>query len=154
MSKPIPHGFVVDKQTGEATPASERVVELVIEGLQKDAAAKPLTKRVTEIKAELKDLVQPGSVVSVDGIVEAPVTLRQQVVVVDDAALKAALGKRFYDLVDVKVDYQPTEKLIAMAADADDPLASTIRACLEVKESVSISFKDIAPKATKRGKAA
>jgi len=153
MKSHIPHGIVVDKQTGEATPASEHVVELVIEGLQKDAAAKPLTKRVTEIKAELKDLATPGTVITVDGIVEAPVTLRQQVVVVDDAALKAALGKRFADLVDVKVDYQPTEKLIAMAADADDPLAQKIRACLEVKESVSIVFRDIAPKA-KRGKAA
>jgi len=153
MKTPIPHGVIVDKQTGEAMPAAERVVELVIECARADAAAKPLTKRVSELKAEIKDLVPPGSVITVDGVAEAAVTLRQQVVVVDEAALKAVLGKRFADLVDVKVDYQPTAKLVAMAADADDPLAAKIRACLEVKESVSISLKDMAPKA-KRGKAA
>ncbi|MEW5972325.1 MAG: hypothetical protein AB1713_01040 [Pseudomonadota bacterium] len=151
---PIPHGMVVDKQTGEASPAPERVVELVLEGLEKDQAVKPLTKRVTEIKAELKELVPANSVVTIDDLAEAPITLRQQVVIVDEAALKAALGKRFVDLVNVKVEYQPTEKLIAMASDADNPQADTLRACMDVKETLSISFKSLAPAKPKRGKPA
>lgn len=150
--KPLPHGVVVDKRTGEASPAPERVVELVLDGLKADAEAKPLTRRVNEVKAELKQLVPPETVISVDDLAEAQVILRQQVIVSDEAALKAALGKRFADLVDIKVEYHPTEKLIAMAADADHPLAETLRACLEIKESVSITFKDLSAK--KRGKAA
>lgn len=154
MPKTLPHGMIVNKATGEAAPASARVVELVLEGLEKDQAIKPLTQRLNAIKTELKTLVPPNSVVTLDELAEVPITLRQQVVIVDEARLKAALGKRFVDLVNIHVEYQPTEKLLALASDADHPLAETLRACLEVKETLSISFKPLAPAKPKRGKAA
>lgn len=149
MSKHTPHGYVVDKQSGEIIAASSRAIELALEGIAANKKINPIAKRLTEIKEELKALVEPDHVLCVEGLVEVNFNSRKQVVVVDEKALKDALGKRFEDLVITKTEYQPTEKLIEIASDADNPLSEKIRPCLGVKESISVSFKDLESKKRK-----
>ena len=48
------------------------------------------------------------------------------------------LGSRFADLVTESVSYKPTEQLIEMSADGDDPMAPAYRALLTVRSGTTV----------------
>lgn len=68
--------------------------------------------------------------------VDCAVSLGSEIIVDDVEALREILGMSFDELVWV-TPCRPDPRLIAMAADADNPQAKQIAACLRVEESTS-----------------
>lgn len=71
-----------------------------------------------------------------DESIECAVCFGSEILVDDVDTLREILGDSFDELVMV-TQYHPDPRLIAMAADADNPQAKQIAACLRVQEAAS-----------------
>lgn len=101
-----------------------------------------LARRIEELEAEFKEVKEAlaqglGTGVSlvVTGVCRVSVASTTSVTVGDVDKLRALLGDRFDDLVTETVSYKPTEQLIEMSADGDDPMSPAYRALLKVRQS-------------------
>ena len=101
-----------------------------------------LARRIDELKAEFEEVKEAlaqglGTGVSlvVTGGCRVSVASTTSVTVGDVDKLRALLGDRFDDLVTETVSYKPTEQLIEMSADGDDPMSPAYRALLKVRQS-------------------
>lgn len=121
-------------------------VEAVAAALVRQAVrAWVLVKRVDELEEELKALKEElaqalGTGVSlvVPGVCRVSVAATSSVTVADAQNLRDLLGERFADLVTESVSYKPTEQLIEMSADGDDPMAPAYRALLKVRQGRTV----------------
>ena len=101
-----------------------------------------LARRIDELKAEFEEVKEAlaqglGTGVSLvlTGVCRVSVASTTSVTVGDVDKLRALLGDRFDDLVTETVSYKPTEQLIEMSADGDDPMSPAYRALLKVRQS-------------------
>lgn len=121
-------------------------VDAVAPALVRQAvAAWGLVKRIDELEEELKRLkdelaqaLGTGVSLVVPGVCRVSVVATSSVSVADADKLRALLGERFDDLVTESVSYKPSEQLIEMSADGDDPMAPAYRALLKVRQGRTV----------------
>ncbi|WP_043698837.1 hypothetical protein [Tepidimonas taiwanensis] len=121
-------------------------VEAVAPALVRQAVrAWGLVKRIDELEEELKGLkdelaqaLGTGVSLVVPGVCRVSVAATSSVSVADADKLRELLGERFADLVTESVSYKPTEQLIEMSADGDDPMAPAYRALLKVRQGRAV----------------
>jgi len=97
-----------------------------------------LEEELGALKAELAQAIGTGRSLVVPGVCRVSVAATRSVAVADADKLRALLGERFADLVIESVSYKPTEQLIDMSADGDDPMSPAYRALLKVRTSTTV----------------
>lgn len=113
--------------------------------VQQAMRAWDVVKRMDELEEELKAIkealaqaIGAGRSLVVPRVCRVSVSATRAVTVGDADKLRALLGERFGDLVTESVSYKPTEQLIEMSADGDDPLAPAYRALLRVRTGTTV----------------
>lgn len=113
--------------------------------VQQAMRAWDVVKRMDELEEELKAMkealaqaIGAGRSLVVPRVCRVSVSATRTVTVGDADKLRALLGERFKDLVTESVSYKPTEQLIEMSADGDDPLAPAYRALLRVRTGTTV----------------
>lgn len=97
------------------------------------------------LNVRLLESYGPGCVLEIPGHVKLTLTERETVAITDLAQMRAVLGGRFEDLVESREEYKLSDKLKAMLADGDHPLSESLRACVAVKRSFSITYRPVKP---------
>lgn len=135
----LPSGVkLVDKSE---TPLDEGSIRLLIEGWEIKRQMDELKARLDAINGRLIEAHGTGCALVVSGLCRASLVERESVRIEDAERLKGVLGFRFTDLVRTEVIYKPEQKLIEMAVNADEPLAPSIRQCLTVGKSHSVTWR-------------
>ncbi len=113
--------------------------------VQQAMRAWDVVKRMDELEEELKAMkealaqaIGAGRSLVVPRVCRVSVSATRAVTVGDADKLRALLGERFGDLVIESVSYKPTEQLIEMSADGDDPMAPAYRALLRVRTGTTV----------------
>lgn len=113
--------------------------------VQQAMRAWDVVKRMDELEEELKAIkealaqaIGAGRSLVVPRVCRASVSATRAVTVADADKLRALLGERFGDLVTESVSYKPTEQLIEMSSDGDDPMAPAYRALLRVRTGTTV----------------
>lgn len=113
--------------------------------VQQALSAWDVVKRMDELEEELKAIkealaqaIGAGRSLVVPGVCRVSVARTSSVSIADADKLRALLGERFGDLVTESVSYKPTEQLIEMSADGDDPMAPAYRALLRVRTGTTV----------------
>lgn len=137
----LPAGEKIERDGGEATPLSGADIRLIMKGWE-------IKKRIEELEAQLKDVQSrliaahgAGASLIVRGVCRASIAERESVRISDAERLQGVLGSDFGTLVRTEVAYKPEPRLVEMAADGDHPLAPSIRACLTVSKSTSVTWR-------------
>lgn len=123
------------------SPLDAASVKLLIDGWAVKKQIDELEKRLNEINAMLIEAHGTGCALIATGVCRASIVEREAVKISDAERLKAVLGFRFTDLVKTEIAYKPEARLIEMAADGDEPLAPSIRECLKVGKSASVTWR-------------
>jgi hypothetical protein len=97
-----------------------------------------LDEELKGLKAELAEGVGAGRSLVVPGVCRVSVAKTTSVGIKDADKLRELLGERFGDLVSESVSYKPSEALIEMSADGDDPMAPAYRALLTVRSGTTV----------------
>jgi hypothetical protein len=133
----------IGRATIKGTP---KLAEYVAQGRmikrQMDAMREKLAALNNEIAAAVRTKMDGMGTahVLVDDI-DCKVVFKDKVVIADAMKLAEVLGPRFNDLVKVKESFNPEQRLIDIAVDADDPVSKGVQACLEIKEAnPSVSY--------------
>ncbi len=146
-------------QTANEGLAAQEMAELGVyieahEGAQRSAAdaalvqkalvAWGLVRRIDELEAQLKPLkaelgaALEGHSLVVPKVCRVSAVRSSSVSLADAAKMQQLLGERFADLVEQSVSYKPSEKLVQMSSDGDDPWAPAYRALLRVRNSLAV----------------
>lgn len=139
--EPVPTGYAVERDGGEMRPLDAAAVRQLMEGWRIRREIEALDERLRAINGALAEAFGDGVTLVVPHVVRASIACRQTLRVTDAERLRAVLGERFDDLVRESVSYKPEERLVEMVSDGDDPLAPSIRACLSVSESMSVTWR-------------
>jgi hypothetical protein len=123
------------------TPAGDAIAKYAVRGWELKQQIDKLKGELDDINARLIEAVEPGTTILVDDTCQVPVASRETIKVTDPAALSAALGERYPDLVSESVSYKLSDKLKALAADADDPIGRQVAAALSISQSVTVSYR-------------
>lgn len=126
---------------GTSAPLEAATVKRLIDGWSMKRQIEQLQEALDQINAELAGAFECGARLVVPGVCAATVVCRDGVTVADAERLRAVLGFRFDDLVTQTVTYKAEEKLKQMAADADEPLAPAIRACLKITSGRALTWR-------------
>lgn len=97
-----------------------------------------LEEELKAIKAELASGVGAGASLVVADVCRVSVAKTTSVGIKDADKLRELLRERFADLVVESVSYKPTEQLIEMSSDGDDPMAPAYRALLTVRSGTAV----------------
>lgn len=129
----------------EVHGSDERLEAVAPKLVQAAMRAMGLVKRIDELEEELKGLkaelaegVGAGRSLVVPGVCRVSVAKTTSVGIKDADKLRELLGARFADLVSESVSYKPSEALIEMSADGDDPMAPAYRALLTVRSGTTV----------------
>ena len=129
----------------EVHGSDERLEAVAPKLVQAAMRAMGLVKRIDELeeelkglKAELADGVGAGRSLVVPGVCRVSVAKTTSVGIKDADKLRELLGERFGDLVSESVSYKPSEALVEMSADGDDPMAPAYRALLTVRSGTTV----------------
>lgn len=136
-----PSGYAIERDGGETRPLDAATVRALLEGWRVKREIEALEGTLKEINARLIEGFGDGMTLVVPHVVRATVTRRATLKVADPERLKSVLGGRFDDLVRESTSYKPEERLVEMVSDGDDPLVPSIRACLAVAESTSVTWR-------------
>jgi len=123
----------------EQAKAPEKLVHQVLQAWQ-------LLRKIEELQEQLEPMLEElrpkllGQSLVIPGVCRLSVIATSTVGIKDPQKLMELLGDDFEHLVTEKVTYKPTEKLIEMSADGDDPMAPAYRALLTIKTGSSIKF--------------
>jgi len=140
---PIPNGSV--ESNGRAVQADIGLVALALQGFSIKGQIENLEGQLKAINDRLENSLGPGSVLVIEGVCRIPIASRQTFKLTDPETCKALLGGRFDDLVYSSVEYTLTDKCKAIVLDPDHPLSESLRACVAIKESRSVTFRPIRP---------
>lgn len=140
VSSTVP-GVIVQLDNPERSSAS-LLYNLVQSGVAIEREIAGLQDQIREINGAIADEAQQyiGHAESLhikSEDVYCTVSLGSEIVVDDVNALQEILGDSFDELVKV-FPCRPDSRLIAMAADADNPQAKQIAACLRVQEAATV----------------
>lgn len=129
----------------EVHGSDERLEAVAPKLVQAAMRAVGLVKRIDELeeelkamKAELAEGVGAGRSLVVPEVCRVSVVKTTSVGIKDADKLRELLGVRFGDLVSESVSYKPSEALIEMSADGDDPMAPAYRALLTVRSGTTV----------------
>ncbi len=129
----------------EVHGSDERLQAVAPQLVQAAIRAWGLMRRIDEleeelkgVKAELAEGVGAGRSLVVPGVCRVSVAKTTSVGIKDADKLRELLGERFGDLVSESVSYKPSEALIEMSADGDDPMAPAYRALLTVRSGTTV----------------
>ncbi len=116
-------------------------IRLVLQGWDVKKKIDALKDDLDGINSKLIEAHGTGSSLVVTGVCRASLSEREVVKISDADKLRAVLGGRFDDLVRTEVIYKPEARLIEMAADGDEALSPSLRACLAVGKSSSVTWR-------------
>lgn len=137
----LPAGEKIARDGGEVTPLDAASIRLVMQGWEIKKKIEELDAQLKTINAQLMEAHGAGASLIVHGVCRASITERELVRISNAERLKAVLGFRFTDLVKTEIAYKPEQRLIEMAVDGDEPLAPSIRECLTVGKSESVTWR-------------
>lgn len=126
---------------GQEMALDAATIRKVMEGWEVKRTIDEAKARLDAIHAELIEAHGTGCALVVTGICRASLASRESVKITDAERLKGVFGFRFGDLVKTELVYKPTERLIDMSCDGDEPLAPSLRACLTVGKSESVTWR-------------
>lgn len=118
--------------------SSDRLAGLIREGFELYSYYKQIGGELAEVKKQIAEkaklFTEDGTIrfVLPDGF-ECKVTFVTEFQISDIEKMRAILGERFEDLVETKVMYKPTRKLIELASQADE-LGMQLRELIAMKE--------------------
>ena len=121
------------------TPGTKALARLVNDGLDLKRNLDLIKQSLDAINAQIADAVADhfgddlGTVHVLAGYIDCAITKKDSVQITDGEALQKVLGKRFYDLVRVKMSYAPERRLVDIAVDGDDPLSKKVARYLAIK---------------------
>ena len=122
-------------ERAEALPA---LVQLAVRAWGLVRRIDELEQELGDVKGELASAIGVGRSLVVPKVCRVSVASTRSVGVTDAEKLRELLGERFRDLVTESVSYKPSEKLIEMSCDGDDPMAPAYRALLRVRTSTAV----------------
>lgn len=122
-------------------PLDAATIRKVLEGIAAKRRLEEAKERLEAINAELLQAHGTGCSLVVPGVCRASLSERVSVQVTDADRLRGVLGGRWVDLVDERVSYRPTEKLIELTSDGDHPLQAAVGECLTVSRSQSVTWR-------------
>ncbi|TCS70745.1 hypothetical protein EDC61_11472 [Sulfuritortus calidifontis] len=137
----LPAGEKIERDGGEVTALDAASIRLVMQGWEIRKKIDELDAQLKSINAQLIEAHGAGASLVVHGVCRASIAEREAVKITNAERLKAVLGFRFTDLVKTEIAYKPEAKLIEMAADGDEPMAPSIRECLTVGKSASVTWR-------------
>lgn len=120
------------------TPAEPTLVQQAMRAWDAVKRIEALEEELKAIKQALAQAIGAGRSLVVPRVCRVSVAATRAVTVADADKLRALLGERFGDLVTESVSYKPTEQLIEMSADGDDPMAPAYRALLRVRTGTTV----------------
>lgn len=125
----------------EEVALDAKTIRLVMEGWEVKRIIDEAKQRLEAINAALIEAHGTGCALVVTGICRASLASRQTIKVTDPDRLEDVLGARMLDLVDTRVIYTASDKLVEMATNADDPLQPAIAACLTISDGQSVTWR-------------
>ena len=137
----LPTGVIMDRESGDTKKASSAMVKLVVNGWKIKRELDRLKEELALVNEKLINKLGPGMTVQIPGLCRISVSQRQRVKIMDDGRLREVLGPRFDDLVRVVTRYEPEKKLVTISSDGDDPLAPSVRECLGIDHSTSVTWR-------------
>lgn len=126
---------------GQAIHASSELVALAVDGWNLKLRIEALQAELKAINNKLEWIIGAGAKLRVEGVCTVNVSDRQTITLTDVGIARQVLGGRFTDLVDERTEYTLTDKLKELVLDADHPLSESLRGCIQVKDSVSVTFR-------------
>lgn len=126
---------------GQAIHASPELVTLAVDGWNLKLRIEALQAELKAINSRLEETIGAGAKLRVEGVCTVNVSGRQIITLTDVGIARQVLGGRFTDLVDERTEYTLTDKLKELVLDADHPLSESLRGCIQVKDSVSVTFR-------------
>lgn len=126
---------------GHAIHASHDLVKLAVDGWSLKLRIDALQAELKAINSELEETIGAGAKLRIEGICTVNVTGRQTITLTDVGLAQQVLGGRFTDLVNERTEYTLTDKLKELVLDADHPLSESLRSCLQIKDSTSVTFR-------------
>ncbi|MEW6250036.1 MAG: hypothetical protein ACOY4L_07465 [Pseudomonadota bacterium] len=122
----------------ERSPAEPKLVQQAVRAWDVVKRIEELEEELKAIKEALAQAIGAGRSLVVPRVCRVSVAATRSLTVADADKLRALLGERFADLVSQSVSYKPTEQLIEMSCDGDDPMAPAYRALLKVRSSTTV----------------
>jgi len=135
----LPIGLL--EYNGQAIHASPKLVELAMNGWDLKLRIEALQAQLKGINEELQETTGAGAKLWIESICTVNVTGRQIITLTNVELAKQVLGGRFTDLVNEHTEYTLTDKLKELVLDADHPLSESLRSCIQIKDSVSVTFR-------------
>lgn len=136
---PLPSGIL--EHDGHAIHASPDLIELAIQGWKLKLQIDALQTQLKAVSEKLQNALGAGAKLRVDGVCVVSVSGRQSMTLTDVGLCQQLLGGRFQDLVAERAEFTLSDKLKEIVLDADHPLSAGLRQCVQVKDSVSVSFR-------------
>lgn len=124
-----------------AIHASSDLVALAMDGWSLKLRIDALQAELKAINSKLEDAIGAGAKLRIEGICTVNVTGRQIITLTNVELAKQVLGGRFTDLIYERTEYTLTDKLKELVLDADHPLSESLRSCIQIKDSVSVTFR-------------
>ncbi|GAB4173837.1 MAG: hypothetical protein Fur0039_15470 [Rhodocyclaceae bacterium] len=137
----LPAGEKIARDGGEVVRLDAASIRLVMRGWELKKQLEEIDAQLKQINAELIEAHGTDCSLVVTGVCRASIAEREAVRIKDAERLKAVLGFRFTDLVKTEIAYKPEGRLVEMAADGDEPLAPSVRECLTVGKSCSVTWR-------------
>lgn len=135
----LPAGLI--ENDGQVVSASEDLVSLACDGWSIKQRIDALQKELKTITTKLENSLGAGSTLAVDNVCRVTLSARQTFSLTDPDKCEAILGGRFSDLVDSSIEYTLTNKLKDIMLDPDHPLSAQLRACIAIKEGITVTFR-------------
>lgn len=126
---------------GQAIYASPDLVALAMDGWDLKLRIEALQAELKAINSRLEEAIGADAKLWIEGVCTVNVTGRQTITLINEELARQVLGGRFTDLVNERTEYTLTDKLKELVLDADHPLSESLRSCLQIKDSISVTFR-------------
>ncbi|MFZ1327023.1 MAG: hypothetical protein WAT67_13580 [Candidatus Contendobacter sp.] len=130
---------------GEQRPAPSALVVLGNEGWNLKLKIEQLQKQLQQIKEDLQAQLGLDAALVIDGTCRISIVPVQRMTLTDVETCQGLLGGRFDDLVRTETAYTLSDTFKEILQDADHPLSAPLRACVEIKQGVSVVFRAARP---------
>lgn len=135
-------GQYIDRETGDVKALLQDSCALLEHGWEIKREIDALESELKEINRRFVEGFGSGTSLVIPGVCRVSIAERESVKITNDKKLREVLGdQRFDDLVNTKVSYSPTEKLIEMSCDVDNPLAKQVRKYLTTGRSETVTWR-------------